>query len=200
MFEGELSRPGSGAAETAMLGRTGADGAGRSGGIARRDALVGVVAGFLVGAVTALAWPERRPVVDQPVAFDHRLHARELEIDCATCHAFEEPAPFTGLPGIDACALCHSEPQGEGPEEAKVVRAVQSGAALPWESLYREPRHVFFSHRLHATVAGIECARCHPSMADARSPPARVRPIRMNGCLECHVTAGAETRCTACHR
>jgi hypothetical protein len=183
-----------------MLGRTGAGGSGRSGRSSRRDAIAGVLVGAVVGAVAALAWPERRAAAEQPIAFDHRLHVRELEIDCALCHAFEEPAPYSGLPGLDACATCHAQPLGKRAEEAKVVRAVQAGAALPWAPLYREPSHVFFSHRLHATVAAIACARCHPSIADARAPPARVRPIRMGDCLECHAGAGAPARCTACHR
>jgi len=179
-------------------GRTsGRDG---GGGTPRRALIAGAVAGVAAGAAAGLAWPVPRAAFVQPVAFDHRLHVREQQIACDVCHAFEAPSPFSGLPAIDVCAACHSEAQGRSAEEAKVVRAAQAGAALAWAPLWREPRHVFFSHRLHATRAGIACERCHPGIAEARAPPARVRPIRMDDCLECHAGAGAPARCTACHR
>lgn len=166
----------------------------------RRAFIVAVVAGAAIGGAVGLAWPGRRPAVVQPVAFDHRLHVRELEIACATCHAFVAPAPFSGLPGIEACASCHGEPLGTSAEEARVVAAAASGVGLAWRPLQREPRHVFFSHRLHAEVAGLACEACHPAFPDARAPPPRVPPIRMGDCLRCHERAGAPTRCTACHR
>jgi hypothetical protein len=168
---------------------------------ARRRALIAaLVAGAAIGLAVGLTWSGRRAAVTQPVAFDHRLHVRELEIACATCHAFDAPAPFSGLPEIETCASCHAEPLGTSPEEAKVVAAATSGAGLAWVPLQREPRHVFFSHRLHAGAAGIACDECHPAFADARAPPPRAAPVRMSECLRCHERAGAPTRCTACHR
>ena len=166
----------------------------------RRVWIAGLVAGAVAGTAVALAWPGRAPAVRQPVAFDHRLHVRELEIACAMCHPFDAPDPFSGLPKVDTCASCHAEQMGTSAEEAKVVAAVRSGSALAWTPLHREPPHVFFSHRLHAGAARIACEKCHPGFADARAPPPRVRPIRMSDCLGCHAQAGAPTRCTACHR
>lgn len=162
--------------------------------------IAGLIAGALAGTAGALAWPRSPAPARQPVAFDHGLHAGELQIGCETCHAFDAAAPFSGLPGTDACATCHAEPLGTSAEEAKVVAAVRSGAALGWQPLWREPRHVFFSHRLHAGVAGIACAACHPGIAEARAPPPRVRPLGMSDCLACHARAGGPSRCTACHR
>jgi menaquinone reductase, multiheme cytochrome c subunit len=179
---------------------SGTDGNGSVAGASRRVWIAGLVAGAVAGTAVALAWSGRSPAVRQPVAFDHRLHVRELEIACATCHPFDAPDPFSGLPQIEACASCHAEQLGKSAEEAKVVEAARSGSALPWVSLHREPPHVFFSHRLHAGVARISCEKCHAGFADARAPPARVRPIRMSDCVGCHASAGAPTRCTACHR
>ncbi|HSD21573.1 MAG TPA: cytochrome c3 family protein [Anaeromyxobacter sp.] len=162
--------------------------------------IAGLVAGAVAGAAGALAWPTPPSAARQPIAFDHRLHVGDQQIACEVCHAFDAPAPFSGLPGIETCATCHSEPLGASAEEAKVVAAARSGAALAWEALWREPRHVFFSHRLHAGVARIACEACHPGIAEARAPPPRVRPIRMSDCLACHARAGGPSRCTACHR
>ncbi len=190
--------PERGTAGAATMSRAGAEVGG--GGSGRRAALAGVVAGAVAGLAAGLAWPAPRAAGIQPIAFDHRLHAGEQQIACATCHAFEAPEPFSGFPGIDVCAACHSEPQGKSAEEAKIVRAVQAGTALVWTPLWREPWHVFFSHRLHAGAAAIACERCHGGIGDARAPPARVRPVRMGDCLGCHAGARAPTRCTACHR
>lgn len=165
----------------------------------RRVLIAGLVAGAVAGTAAALAWPARSPAVRQPIAFNHRLHVREPEIGCATCHPFE-PDPFSGLPQVETCASCHAEQVGTSAEEAKVVEAARSGSALAWTPLHREPPHVFFSHRLHAGAARIACETCHPGFAEARAPPARVRPIRMADCLGCHAKVGAPTRCTACHR
>lgn len=161
--------------------------------------VAGLVVGAAAGAALGLAWP-REPVRHQPVAFDHRLHVRDVQLDCATCHAFEAPAPFSGLPDIETCATCHADPQGTSAEEAKVVAAARSGSDLAWTALQDLPRHVFFSHRLHAGVARLRCERCHGGIADAPEPPLRVRPLRMSDCLDCHESAGGPTRCTACHR
>lgn len=168
-------------------------------GAGRGPWIAGIVAGAVAGAALGLAWP-RQSARPQPVTFDHRLHVRVVRLECATCHPFEAPAPFSGLPDVELCATCHAEPLGTSAEEAKVVEAARSGSGLAWTPLYREPRHVFFSHRLHTGAAGIACERCHGEIADARVPPARVRPLRMSDCLECHRSAGGPTRCTACHR
>ncbi|HSD19902.1 MAG TPA: cytochrome c3 family protein [Anaeromyxobacter sp.] len=169
-------------------------------GASRRLWIAGLVAGAAIGAVAGLTWSGRPATVTQPVAFDHRLHVRDLEIACATCHPFDARAPFSGLPATESCASCHAEPLGTSAEEAKVVAAARSGSTLAWAPLHRQPPHVFFSHRLHVEAARIACDACHPTFADARSPPARVRAIRMADCLRCHLRAGAPTRCTACHR
>jgi hypothetical protein len=168
-------------------------------GASRGSWIAGIVAGAVAGAALGLASP-REPARPQPVTFDHRLHVRDVQLECATCHPFEAPAPFSGLPDVATCATCHAEPLGTSAEEAKVVEAVRHGSGLAWSPLFREPRHVFFSHRLHAGTARIACERCHGAIADAREPPAHVRPLRMSECLECHRNAGGPTRCTACHR
>lgn len=166
----------------------------------RRALFAGLVAGAAIGSAVGLTWSGPPDAVAQPVAFDHRLHVHELEIACATCHAFDALAPFSGLPETETCASCHAESLGTSPEEAKVVAAARSGSRLAWAPLQRAPRHVFFSHRLHTEAARIACDDCHPAFADARAPPPRVPPIRMSDCLRCHERAGAPTRCTACHR
>jgi len=43
----------------------------------------------------------------QPIAFSHRLHAGELEMDCLYCHGGAEKSRHAGIPSADLCMNCH---------------------------------------------------------------------------------------------
>ncbi len=140
------------------------------------------------------------PAVRQPIEFNHAKHVKENGLECSVCHAFFEKEAFSGLPGADVCANCHSEAQGSSPEEARLVRLIQGGAPLDWRPLFRQPPHVFYSHRRHIVVAKIECPACHGSLAESTAPPVRVARLGMRQCIECHQRRGVSTDCTVCHR
>ena len=72
------------------------------------------VAVVLVGLMTLDAvgtWPlpgvqqGYEPV--QPIAYSHRLHAGELQIDCQYCHSGAETSRHAGIPAADVCMNCH---------------------------------------------------------------------------------------------
>ncbi|MBS1261162.1 MAG: Menaquinone reductase, multiheme cytochrome c subunit [Calditrichaeota bacterium] len=44
---------------------------------------------------------------EQPIAFSHRLHAGELQVDCRYCHSQVETGRFAGVPAADVCMNCH---------------------------------------------------------------------------------------------
>lgn len=43
----------------------------------------------------------------QPIAYSHRLHAGELQIDCKFCHSAAESSRYAGIPSSDVCMKCH---------------------------------------------------------------------------------------------
>jgi hypothetical protein len=43
----------------------------------------------------------------QPIAFSHRLHAAELEVDCAYCHSSSAAGRYAGMPSGSTCMNCH---------------------------------------------------------------------------------------------
>lgn len=43
----------------------------------------------------------------QPIAFSHRLHAGELQIDCLYCHFGAETSRHAGIPATSVCMNCH---------------------------------------------------------------------------------------------
>jgi hypothetical protein len=140
------------------------------------------------------------PSVDQPIAFNHRKHVVDNQLDCSTCHTSYETETFSGLPDADICATCHSEPQGKTAEEAKLVRLLKDQRPLVWNSLFRQPAHIFYSHRRHVVKAGIKCERCHGDFAQTTSPPRSVKRLKMSDCITCHMERNVSVECTTCHR
>lgn len=153
---------------------------------------------FLIGSAVPSAL--RRPEVSQPIAFNHQKHVKDNDLACSTCHESYEKEAFSGLPASEICASCHLEPQGKSAEEQKLVRLLKAGAPLDWKPLFRQPPHVYYSHRRHVVTAKIDCAACHGGIAQATSPPVRVPRLRMADCIDCHEKRGAPTDCLACHR
>ncbi|MGB8064975.1 MAG: cytochrome c3 family protein [Candidatus Sulfotelmatobacter sp.] len=43
----------------------------------------------------------------QPVAFSHRLHAGELQVQCLYCHSGAEKSRHAGIPAANVCMNCH---------------------------------------------------------------------------------------------
>lgn len=141
-----------------------------------------------------------RSGVEQPVAFNHRKHVRENKLECSVCHQYYETQTFSGLPAIDVCATCHSQAIGKSAEEQKVVKLVSENKPVVWQSLFRQPPHIFYSHRRHVVKAKLKCEQCHGDIADTVSPPEAVVKLKMNDCIACHESRGVATDCTTCHR
>jgi hypothetical protein len=140
------------------------------------------------------------PPTHQPIDFNHRKHVEENGMECVTCHEFFETESFSGLPSAETCSFCHSEAQGDSPEEQKLVRFIQEGRTLDWKPLYRQPPHVFYSHRTHVAVAQLECSTCHGTMGESETPPEYMDPMAMDECIDCHEQRGVATDCTTCHK
>ncbi len=138
--------------------------------------------------------------VTQPVAFNHRKHVKDNELPCKTCHEFYETETFSGLPSAEVCSSCHADALGKSAQEARLRALLAAGRPLVWPSLFRQPAHVFYSHRRHVVDAGLQCPTCHGAIAESERPPVRVRRLAMADCVGCHQQKGVSTACTTCHR
>ena len=161
---------------------------------------------FLAGFIVALGlgfwlWPVLlREKTYQPIAFNHELH-NEVGIECIDCHTGVMSSPTAGLPPNSACQICHEEALGTSSEEQHLLEYLKSGEPIPWQSLFRQPSHVFYSHQRHVVSAGLECSTCHADMGERQAPPTRApTKLTMGRCLDCHATAGVRNDCTVCHR
>jgi hypothetical protein len=168
-----------------------------------RRLLIGVVTllmsavGFAAGRILL------RPAgaVRQPVEFNHRLHVKEVELECNTCHLYYETSLHSGLPDLELCMECHEEALTESPEEQRLLELANGDIEVPFKKLFRMPDHVYYSHREHVALADIECEICHGDIADSTVPPATALVnITMDTCVNCHAERGVMTDCTHCHR
>lgn len=143
----------------------------------------------------------RRATTPQPIAFNHLKHTQELELECDFCHSYVQTGAHAGLPGAETCSLCHSMPQGTSEEAARVTALLEEGDPLRFNKLFRMPDHVFYTHRRHVGVGGIECQLCHGAIAETERPPGRpLVNISMDFCMNCHIEQEQTLDCNACHR
>ena len=153
-----------------------------------------------VSVVVAVRPRDASQPIRQPISFNHRKHVEDNALACSTCHQFYEKETFSGLPSAGDCAVCHLEAQGKSAEELKLVQLLKAGAPLDWRPLFRQPPHVFYSHRRHVIAGKLDCAVCHGAIAKSVEPPARVQRLRMQDCIDCHRRHGVSAECTTCHR
>jgi hypothetical protein len=64
---------------------------------------------LLVSAMSTWRMPDNQQgyAPKQPIAYSHRLHAGELQIDCKFCHSASESSRHAGIPSSDVCMKCH---------------------------------------------------------------------------------------------
>ena len=80
----------------------------------------------------------------QPIAFSHRLHSTDLQINCLYCHAGADTARYAGMPAANVCMNCHrfvaaptqavKDEQWRAAREGRDVRRIVSDAM---RTLYR---------------------------------------------------------------
>lgn len=149
--------------------------------------------------VRVLVRPE--PAVPQPIAFSHLKHTQELQLGCEFCHKYFLTGAHSGLPGPETCSICHSAPQGDSDEAARLTELLLASEPLVFNKLFQLPAHVFYTHRRHVGIGKIECSACHGGIADTEVPPGRpLVDIQMDFCVDCHREYGVTEDCTACHR
>ena len=159
--------------------------------------LIGLVAGvlllfFLIGLGVGSK-------TEQPIAFNHKKHL-DQGLECDACHRFYKTQAFSGLPDLNTCLECHKEPVTKSPEEEKIRQFQKKGEEIPWKRLYREPDHVFFSHRRHVVLGKLRCETCHGDIAQRERPPTKPWvKMTMNWCMDCHTKNKVTNDCLACH-
>jgi hypothetical protein len=138
----------------------------------------------------------------QPIAFSHKIHAGDNDIDCQYCHSTVNKSKTAGIPTVNVCMNCHkgiSEgPSGEKgtAEIAKIYEAsgwdfekgeyANEEKPIEWVKVHNLPDFVFFSHQQHVNVGQQECETCHGDVKSMTTVHQHSQ-LTMKWCVDCHL-------------
>lgn len=138
---------------------------------------------------------------EQPIKFNHTLHAGENEIACVYCHSSALKSRHAGIPSANICMNCHkaiSEGRSEeGTAEIQKIYAAigwspedqaYTGEESPikWVKVHNLPDLAYFNHSQHYVVGQIECQECHGQIQEDYTVAGQFAPLTMGWCINCH--------------
>ncbi|RTQ50085.1 c-type cytochrome [Hymenobacter gummosus] len=121
----------------------------------------------------------------QPIAFSHKLHAGEHQINCAYCHTSVYKSKSANIPSANICMNCHSQIKTTSPEIKKIYRAIQRQQPIQWVRIHNLPDLAYFNHSQHTQVGGIECQTCHGPI-EKMDVVYQYSALTMGWCINCH--------------
>jgi hypothetical protein len=133
----------------------------------------------------------------QPIAFSHKIHAGQFEIDCKYCHTGVMKGKSATIPSVNICMNCHNQIRqgtttGEG-EIAKNVAAWDTKKPIEWVRIHNLPDFSYFNHSQHVNVAGVECQTCHGPV-ETMDVVQQHSLLTMGWCIDCHRKTDVNTR------
>lgn len=146
-----------------------------------------IFGGTLTAGITYYFTPKYTRVgyaPEQPVPFQHSLHAGQLGIDCRYCHSHVERSEHANIPTSQTCMACHSQILTDSPLLEPVRESLETGEPVPWVRVHKTPDYVFFNHAVHVN-RGVSCFECH-GQVNEMDVVAVQKPLSMAWCLECH--------------
>ncbi|WP_425440658.1 c-type cytochrome [Pontibacter mucosus] len=121
----------------------------------------------------------------QPIAFSHKLHAGEHQIDCNYCHTTVYESKSASIPSANICMNCHSQIKTESAEIQKIYRAIERNEPIQWVRIHNLPDLAYFNHSQHTQVGGVECQTCHGPIQEM-DVVYQYSPLTMGWCIDCH--------------
>ncbi len=121
----------------------------------------------------------------QPIAFSHKLHAGELNIDCQYCHTGVLKSKNANIPSVNICMNCHHQIKKNTPEIKKIHLAVEKNQPIEWIRVHNLPKLAYFNHAQHVKVGNISCEQCHGPVQDMEVIYQH-QPLTMGWCIDCH--------------
>lgn len=131
----------------------------------------------------------------QPIAFSHKLHAGDYEIDCKYCHTGVITGKNATIPSVNICMNCHRAVKTESPQIQKIWAAADWDAEtltfgpnqkpIEWVRIHNLPDLAYFNHSQHVVVGGIECQTCHGPI-ETMDVVKQYSLLTMGWCVDCH--------------
>ncbi|MGA0247568.1 MAG: c-type cytochrome [Schleiferiaceae bacterium] len=148
----------------------------------------------------------------QPIAFSHKIHAGDNQVDCNYCHSSARSSKHSGIPSANVCMNCHMYIDGSeivneagqlkyggdrSPEIAKIYAAIGWDAEnrtyienyeqkpIKWIRLHNLPDLAYFNHAQHVTAGQVECQTCHGPVQEMEEVY-QYSELTMGWCINCH--------------
>ncbi|WP_228713779.1 cytochrome c3 family protein [Arundinibacter roseus] len=129
----------------------------------------------------------------QPIAFSHKLHAGEYQIDCNYCHTGVNRGKSAHIPSANICMNCHGAIKKESPEIQKIYAAIETNQPIEWVRVHNLPDLAYFNHSQHVNVGGLECQQCHGEIEKMEVVEQR-SSLTMGWCIDCHRKTEVNTK------
>lgn len=129
----------------------------------------------------------------QPIAFSHKIHAGDYEIDCNYCHTGVRKSKSANIPSPNICMNCHSQIKQDAPEIQKLYAAVEKNEPIEWVRIHNLPDLAYFNHSQHVEVGGVECQTCHGPIEEM-DVVYQHAPLTMGWCINCHRETDVNTK------
>jgi mono/diheme cytochrome c family protein len=170
----------------------------------RNKAFIGVVAAVLTavvakGSIDALynIGIQQGYAPAQPIAYSHKVHAGDYQIDCNYCHTGVTKSKNANIPSPSICMNCHNsitKGTNTGTAEIeKIYAAIENNQPIEWVRVHNLPDHAYFNHSQHVAVGKVECQTCHGPIEEMEV----VRQhslLTMGWCISCHRDTDLNTR------
>ena len=136
---------------------------------------------------------------EQPIPFDHSLHAGTHKIQCQYCHNQVERSKASNIPALSTCMNCHAQIKTDSPHIQKLVETYNNKKSIEWVNVHMLPDHVQFNHSAHI-AKGVNCQTCHGAV-ETMSKVYQFSDLSMGWCINCHREPSnkAPTNCSTCH-
>ncbi len=127
---------------------------------------------------------------EQPIPFDHSIHAGQLGMDCRYCHSFVENSKHSNVPVAEMCWNCHKTVRTNSDKLVKLREAVDTnyegytGERLKWVQIHETPDYAYFDHSVHVN-RGVSCLECHGKVNEMKVVR-QEESLSMGFCLDCH--------------
>ncbi len=134
----------------------------------------------------------------QPIAFSHKLHAGDFQIQCQYCHTGVMKSASANIPSANICMNCHqsivklSTATELSVEIQKIRDAIDNDMPIEWIRVHNLPDLAYFNHAQHYNVGGIECQTCH-GVVEEMEVVGQFSNLTMGWCVDCHRTNAIKT-------
>lgn len=135
----------------------------------------------------------------QPIAFSHKLHAGDFQIDCQYCHTTVTESKSASIPSANICMNCHQSivkvtgSTENSAEIRKIYDAIENDQPIQWIRVHNLPDLAYFNHAQHYNVGGIECQTCHGPVEEMEVLKQHTN-LTMGWCIDCHRTTAVNTQ------